>query len=218
MARSIGGLFGRSAFGPLYEHLVQVAKTTRLLGQIVAEFAEGEHDLIDREEGVADEIKEEIRRHLSHSFFSAVERSDTLLLLGLQDDVADNANDTAKMLSVRATPLPEPLHRPFLDLAEASVNTTELLLEHSGRIFKLLEENQGRDQVTDAAERLGDVRSAEFEAQEGHRRFLERLFAIESSLDPVTVVLLMNIARQLEQVSHSAEKTAECLERMIAQR
>ena len=37
-------------------------------------------------------------------------------------------------------------------------------------------------------------------------------------MDPVTVVILMHIANRLNSVARSAENTAECLERMVAQR
>jgi len=225
MARKIGGLFGRSAFGPLYEHMVQVVKTTRLLRRLAARAVAGDFrgvrrtaQRIDREEGLADEIKEEIRRQLSHSIFSAVQRSDTLLLLGLQDDIADAANDTAKLLSVRRTPLEESLHEEFLSLTEAVVAASEVLLERTEALHRLLEGTHERSRLHQEAERLREVRRAQFEAGQRHRRFLERLFAVEDRMDPVTVVILMHIANRLESVAHSAENTAECLERMMAER
>lgn len=225
MARKIGGLFGRSAFGPLYEHMVQVVKTTGLLRQLARRAARGDYRgvcrtarRIDREEALADDIKEEIRRQLSHSIFSAVQRSDTLLLLGLQDDVADAANDTAKLLSVRRTPLEESLHEEFLGFTEAVVQTTEVLLGRTEALHRLLEGTPERARLQQEAERLQEVRRAQFQAGQRHRRFLERLFAAEERMDPVTVVILMDIANRLNSVAHSAENTAECLERMIGER
>jgi predicted phosphate transport protein (TIGR00153 family) len=225
MARRIGGPFGRSAFGPLYEHLIQVVKTTRLLRRTGEEFAHGRFDgvreaarLIDHEEGIADEVKEEIRRHLSQSLFSAVQRSDTLILLGLQDDVADSANDTAKLISVRDTRLPDALDQPFLALTEAVVATTEALQQASKDVYDLLESGQASRQADGVSALLGSVRSAEFRAEQLEHDFLKSLFTREEQADPVTVVLLMNIAQQLGQVAHSSEKVSECLERMVAQR
>lgn len=225
MARKIGGPFGRSAFGPLYEHMVQVVKTTRLLRELSRKAVANDYAgvqatarRIDQEEGVADEVKEEIRRQLSASIFTAVERSDTLLLLGLQDDVADNANDTAKLLSVRKTTVPESLHSVFLDLTEAVVRTTEELLACTEALHELLGGPHDRAKLQEQGERLKGVREAQFEASQQHRRFLERLFTVEGDTDPVTVVILMHIADRLESVAHSAENIAECLERMVAQR
>ena len=225
MVRKIGGLFGRSAFGPLYEHMAQVVKTTRLLRQLAGKAVAGDQGdvratarSIDREEAVADDIKEEIRRQLSDSIFTAVERSDTLLLLGLQDDVADNANDTGKLLSVRETSLPESLHRVFLDFTEAVVQTTEALLACTEALHQLLESTHDRAQLQEQVEHLREVREAQFRAGQEHRRFLEGLFAVEGEMGPVTVVILMHIANRLNSVARSAENTAECLERMVAQR
>jgi len=225
VARKIGGPFGRSAFGPLYEHMVQVVKTTRLLREVARKFVAGDHPgvrslakRIDKEEGIADEVKEEIRRQLSHSIFSAVERSDTLLLLGLQDDVADHANDTAKLLSVRETPLSECLHTSFVDFTQAVVHTTEVLLAHTQALHQLVESAHGRAELHQQLEQLGQFREAQFRASQEHRRFLEGLFTAEGEMDPVTVVILMHIANRLELVAQAAENTAECLERMIAQR
>jgi len=225
MARKIGGPFGRSAFGPLYEHMVQVVKTTRLLRDLARQAVANDYagvgavaQRIDAEEAVADEVKEEIRRQLSGSIFTAVERSDTLLLLGLQDDVADNANDTARLLSVRKTPVPESLRPVFLDFTEAVVRTTEELLTRTEALHELLRGPHDRAKLQKQAERLTGVREAQFEASQQHRRFLERLFTVEAETDPVTVVILMQVANRLASVAHSAENTAECLERMIAQR
>jgi len=225
MVRKIGGLFGRSAFGPLYEHMAQVVKTTRLLRRLARKAVAGDQEqvramacTIDEEEAVADEIKEEIRRQLSDSIFTTVERSDTLLLLGLQDDVADNANDTAKLLSVRQTALPESLHAVFLDFTEAVVGTTEALLARTEALHRLLEGTPDRARLQKQAERLREVREAQFRCGQQHRRFLEQLFAVEGEMDAVTVVILMHIANRLNSVARSAENTAECLERMVAQR
>ncbi len=225
MVRTIGGLFGRNAFGPLYEHMVQVVKTTRLLKGLASRFVEGDQAgvekvarRIDSEEATADEVKEEIRRHLTHSIFSAIQRSDTLLLLGLQDDVADNANDTAKLISVRETPLPEALHDLFSDFTEAVVHTSEVLLERSRALNEAMGSSDERSRIHEELEKLKDVREAQFRASQHHRRFLEHLFRTEGEMDPVTVVMLMHIANRLGLVAHAAENTAECLERMIAQR
>ena len=171
---------------------------------------------IDAEEGVADEVKEEIRRQLSVSIFSAVERSDTLLALGIQDDVADRANDTGKLFAVRRTVLPTSLQAPFLDFTEAVVRTAEVLLSRSEALQQLLDGAQDRTRLHSEVERLTEVREAQFHADQEHRRFLERLFDCESETDPVTVVILMHIANRLKSVADSAENVAECLERMVA--
>ena len=225
MARKIGGLLGRSAFGPLYEHMVQVVKTARLLKQLASEFVAGDFarvkaaaQRVDVEEAEADRIKDEIRRHLTQSFFSAVQRSDTLLVLALQDNIADNANDTAKLLSVRKTSLPEGLHPRFLSFTEAVVHTTELLLDRTRALHETLESGSERPRLHEELEKLQAVHQAQFQASQQHRQFLEGLFAVEGEVDPVTTIILMQIASRLELVAQAAENTAECLERMVAQR
>jgi predicted phosphate transport protein (TIGR00153 family) len=171
---------------------------------------------IDAEEGIADEVKEEIRRQLSVSIFSAVERSDTLIALGVQDDVADRANDTGKLFAVRNTVLPTGLQPVFLDFTEAVVRTAEVLLAHSETLQELLEAAHDRARLHGEVERLAEVREGQFRAGQEHQRFLEQLFRSESETDPVTVVILMHIANRLKSVADSAENVAECLERMVA--
>jgi len=222
VARRIGGLFGRSVFGPLYEHLVQVVKTARLLRPLAQKVVAGDREgvrataqQIDVEEGVADEVKEEIRRQLSVSIFSAVERSDTLIALGIQDDVADRANDTGKLFAVRNTLLPAGLQPVFLDFTEAVVRTAEVLLSRSEALQELLEGAHDRARLHGEVERLAEVREGQFRADQKHQRFLEQLFSCEGESDPVTVVILMHIANRLKSVADSAENVAECLERMV---
>ena len=74
------------------------------------------------------------------------------------------------------------------------------------------------EELQKQAERLREVREAQFRCGQQHRRFLEQLFAVEGEMDPVTVVILMHIANRSNSVARSAENTAECLERMVAQR
>ena len=108
----IGGLFGRSTMGPIAEHLLKCQECVDILEELIDRFVTGKSvgdlaERINRCESDADLIKNEIRRNMTPSVWSAVERAEVVRLLGKEDDIADGAAAIAQLLKVRKTACPE---------------------------------------------------------------------------------------------------------------
>ena len=215
-----GGLFGRNPFGPLHEHALKVQDCLDPLMAVVAAFCEGDRVRTIRHcrkiyelEGQADYIKNELRRQLTHSMFSRVERSDILMLISAQDDVSDGCEAAAMLLEVRPTVLAPSLSEPLAHLAKQVGRVVSLLPD----IILLLREypkpGSVAEQVLEQATRVHD---AGFKAAGFVRDFVKRLFAVESDLDPVSVLLLMRLAETLGDVAGSAENASDCAARIAS--
>ena len=220
--KTIGGLFGRSAFGPLYEHILKandcanmlksavekfIKKDYKGLAEIVARVSKLEHD--------ADIIKEGIRESLSRSIFTAVNRNSILDLLKEQEAIADSCEDLAKLISVRETEVPGELEKNLVELTAKVIETVSIVCEASKGLCVASES----DPSAHAAEKIMDIAEkvsrAEWETDNLQFVFIQKLFKIEQKIDPVSVIFLMNIARQLGAIADHAENVGDSLKRTI---
>ncbi len=220
--RRIGGILGRKPFGPIYEH---TAKVMDCLGQVlplVKAFTAGKDEevsshvrLIVQLEGEADWIKNEIRRNLSSSLFRAAERSEILNILQRQDRISDSCEKLAKLLDVRRTAFPEALAQEFLNHAHQAAETARSLAD----LMQSLQESSSvafsRKEIPAIEAKVIQVHRGEHEADILHSKFLQKLFSIEKELDPVTVILLMDMAQGLDEIANEAENTADCVIRIV---
>ena len=139
-------LFGQSPFKPLQEHMrvvVDCANQVPGLFQAVHDDDKDKVEEIRKQiyslENDADEIKNELRTHLPKSMFMPVDRRDLLEILDLQDSIADTAQDIAGMMVVRRMKLPEPVHRPMLELTQRCVDACAQLAKIMEEMDELVE-------------------------------------------------------------------------------
>jgi len=223
--RRIGGIFGRSAYGPLYEHALKVQDCLQLVVPLMRAFISVNYEEIGRlaqqvheRESSADRIKNEIRRKLSHSFLHSVERSEILLTLKAQDDVSDSCEDVAQLLEIRRTHVPERLAGVALELAEQAVEAGFALVEIDHRLPGLEEASFPEEGIRQLNDQLNSLHLKEYEANLIEQKALREVIAAESQLDPVSVMFLVQIVQQLGAIADAAENAADCIERMIGRR
>ena len=223
--RAIGGVFGRPAFGALYEHMIKVQDCLTLLHPMMLSFTKQDFEAVQRSaremhqhENEADKIKNEIRRALSRSIFTAVERTEMLLLLKAQDDVSDNCDEVARLLEIRETPVWVEIAVEFMRLTERVVETGAVL----GHMEERLKDLEGTTYPHAEMERLAaladQLQHGEHETAALEQAALRKIFENENRTDPVTLIFLMQIARALGDTASAAENTADVLERMMGMR
>ena len=223
--RLIGGIFGRSAFGPIHEHMVKVQDCAHLLPRLIESLLSGDFDKaeadarrMDELEGAADEIKNEIRESISHSFFSSAERGDIVLHLKVQDDIADACQEIAKVIRIHRTRVPEALHPVFRDLTKEVCKAVNLLAAATSKLHKVVESSYDRGEVQRTLEQTMLVRRSGFEVEKRERAVLKRLFEIEDELEPVSVFFLMLLVEELCHVANEAENSGDSIVRMVSHR
>ena len=76
--KKIGGLFGRPAYGPIYEHMLKVMDCLKVLDSLIQSFIEGNYPKIEslmeetcKLEHDADIIKKGIRESFTKSIFGS---------------------------------------------------------------------------------------------------------------------------------------------------
>lgn len=223
--RTIVDLFGRSPFKPLIEHTEKVHETACLIRPLFEAFlaeewegAEATYKRISKLEHKADILKNEIRDHLPKSLFLPVHRADILHLLKEQDGVADAAEDLGVLLSLRRTPCPPDLAPRILELVDAVVRTSELLLETAHELIEAVESSFGGPEVEKLLLKIAEVNDQEWEADKRQRAVSRALLAHEGEMDPVSVFLWMHTLEVLGDVANHAENAADLLRLMLARR
>jgi hypothetical protein len=223
--RRIGGLLGRSPFGPLYEQMTKVMCAVEELPRLMEALASGEEAAITKSaarirqiEREADDIKCEIRDRLSNSLFASVDRAETLLLVSGIDSIADDALRVAKLVAVRRTPASGKLGENLVSLAGRAREAAERLLEILGMLRDLMDGAASRadaDRVMGRIVALGELDAA---LEDAEIEVLRGLFEHEAELGAVDVMILMNVIRQVADTARRSENVADGIRRIVLNR
>lgn len=233
--RRIGGLFGRSPYGPLYELMVQVQRCADELPSLMQAMAQADkgtvEDAVARIHGLeheADEIKGEIRDRLSKSLFTSVERSEVLLLVGCIDSIADDCEKAAKLVSVRKTPVPEGVASALVGLAGKGREAAAMLLDVLGKLRDVIEGSSDRSEAEVVLSGIRDLGRHEFDVEEAEIGLLREIFKLEApaegpgpageKLSPVDLIILMRVVNQVAAVARQAENAGDTLRRLVLNR
>ncbi len=215
----IEGKFGVNVFEPLYEHLCKGQFCAELVAQSIDAFTKNDFkkiselcNLISITESQADQIEIGIRNKLSNSIFAAIKRENILHILKFQDNICDSAEDVAKLLSIRKTYMPEKCKAILNKLANKVESTVDSLLVCSAKLAdikpgsseQLLKQNKKTVPVL-----LADVRRKEELTDVLIHDFTKKLFECEEESDPVSVMILFNLARMIGKIADAAENAAD---------
>lgn len=218
----IQSLFGPSPIRPMQKHMAVVTACAREVKPLFEALAAGDMEgvrevraRIDRQEGEADRIKNEIRSHLPKRLFLAVERRDMLDILDNQDSIADTAQDLAELADQRGQPLPEPLGEPMLELVGRVIAAVECAERVVNELDELVETGfQGRE-VGRVQEMIDELARIESETDAIQDNATRRLFAQEEELGVATVFWHQTIT-QVADLADYAERVGNRLRLLIA--
>ncbi|MBI1882683.1 MAG: TIGR00153 family protein [Chlamydiae bacterium] len=220
--KTIGGPFGRSPFGPLREHILKVKDCIELLPSLMKAFLEANQEEIkaiakdiSKEEHAADQIKKRIREHLSKSLFASIHRADVLAMLKEQDNIADVCEEVGMLLAVRKTELPKELAALLIQTVEEVTQTVLLVCQASEKLVKLEEDSSDRA-IHEIYDLIESVQKKEWETDSLQQLFLEKLFTLESQMNPIHIYFLMTIIKQIGEIANHADNTGDCMRRILA--
>lgn len=220
--RTIGGLFGRSAWGPLWEHLEKAKECVDLMKLSTEEFIKGNFDklqvlakTVTKIEKEADTIKENIRQRLTRSVFSSVERSEILAWLRQQDGVADSCEDLVKLFSLRKTNVPKELETSLTKLT-SRVSEMACQLVDAVKIFGELDAADiTRTQLNSLIQSIEDIQKAKDEIDTIQMEFLSMLFKVEQKMDPVSIFFLKDAAEKISRVADRIENVGDIMRHIL---
>ena len=223
--RRIGGLLGRSPFGPLYEQMTKVMCAVDELPRLMEALASGEEAGVTKSaarirqiEREADDIKCEIRDRLSNSLFASIDRAETLLLVSGIDSIADDAQRVAKLVTVRPTPAKGKLGEDLVSLAGRAREAAERLLEILGMLRDLMDGPASRADADKVMERIAALGELDAALEDAEIEVLRGLFEHEAELGAVDVMILMSVVRQVADTARRSENVADGIRRIVLNR
>ncbi len=193
--RGIWGLFGKSPFGALQNHMQKVKECTDLIEPMLeALLAEN-----------FDEVKNSIRDNLPKSLFLPVDRRDLLVLLSAQDDVADYVEDLGVIFTLRKTRVSEELRQPLKVFVASVLMVYGKAAEVVDQLDELLEASFGGPESEKVMSMIQELERLEWEADKRQYKVAQQLYAQEGKLSSLDIMVLVEALQKLGQIANSAE-------------
>jgi predicted phosphate transport protein (TIGR00153 family) len=168
---------------------------------------------IHRLESQADHIKNEIRKNVSHSIFTAIVREDLLHFLSTIDDVADYCQNIAKLVEYRETPIPKDLRDPMLKLSAQVISCARHLLPMTERFSKLDHAPSPEDTVF-VMDKVRAIHDSEHQSDLLEEEMLKQVFKLEDSMKPLSVIFLMKFTENFGIIANKSQNTADAFQRL----
>lgn len=215
-------LFGKSPFAPLQLHMEKVAHCiTKLEALFQALFA---HELskvaelsqeISTFEHEADQTKSYIRNHLTKGLFFLMDRSDLLAILGLQDSLADKAEDIAKLLTMKEIHIPDAFQADFNAFLHKNLATVRATFSIIEELDELLETSFGGNEAEKVRQMTEKVSYLEHEADLLEAALMKRLYTEGDALPVTTFHLWLKIFESVGDLADLAEKLADRIRMLL---
>ncbi len=219
----IAALFGKSPFKPLQQHMrivtECVAEVPGLFQALVegnAAALEAQKNKIFAKEHEADDLKNDLRGHLPKSLLMPVDRRDLLEVLGMQDSIADVAQDIAGLLVERRMEVPADMAEPLMKLVARCVDAcgqAHKIIEEIDELVEMGFRGREADQVEAMVEELNKI---EDDTDIIGMALARTLFAQEDSLKPVSVMFWYQLIQWVGDLADYAEKVGDRLRLLIA--
>lgn len=216
---------GGSPFPILLEHTKKVHECVQLLRPMAEALVAGRYDDIEAlykkvslVEHEADDLKDSIRKRLYEVHLLSVGRAELLAFLSYQDDVADAAEDFAVVLLLRQTRIPEALQDDFMHFVDQVIVVSEHLLNLAQEITLLAESAFTGKEALKVLDGIDQIGQEEWKADKMQITFARHAYALESELDPVTLMFLDKYCVTLSHVANAAEASAKYLRQIIGNR
>ena len=223
ISNPLANLVKRSPLISIQEHMRAVVECAQevptlfeaLCKQNDAEFQAIKQRIFDKE-SEADRIKNSLRGRLPKSLFMPVDRRDLLEVLHIQDSIADAAEDIAELLFERQMKIPAPMQKPMIALAKTSVQVCEQSLKVIEELDTLLETGFRGHDARQVEEMVDELNAIEDDADALELELARTLFSLESTIDPVSVIMWYRIIEWIGDLADYAEKVGDRIRLFIA--
>lgn len=223
ISHPLANLVKRSPLDSMQEHMRAVVDCAREVPGLLQALRDRKTVEFERiktrisiKEDQADRIKNELRGRLPKSLFMPIDRRDLLEVLHIQDSIADTAEDIAELLSERQMKLPAELEDPIIALADSSLEACEYSLKVIEELDELLEMGFRGNEAAQVKEMVGQLNLIEDQADAIEQELSRTLFRIESTIDPVSVMMWYRIIEWIGDLADYAEKVGDRVRLFIA--
>ncbi len=219
----IAGLFGKSPFKPMQEHMKAVADCVAQTVPLFEALRDGDRERllaakeeIFKFEQLADDVKNEIRSRLPKGLFMPVDRRDLLDLLNAQDSIADTAQDVAGLLELRKMEIPEALKDGLLPFVRSTLDAVTKCAEVINELDELVEMGF-RGRAGERVEEMVDALNAiEAKNDDLGMELVRTLFEHEDEMKPLSVVFWYEQIQHIGDIADYAEDVGDRLRLLIA--
>nr|WP_086939737.1 TIGR00153 family protein [Thaumasiovibrio occultus] len=220
---TILGLFAKSPFKPLQEHVTKVHSCCEQLlpffeacHQRDWELAEEERAKISRLEKDADKLKREIRLSLPRGLFLPVDRTDMLGLLTQQDKLANIAKDIAGRVYGRQLRIPDPMYPDFIAYVARCIDAAKQARKAIHELDELIETGFKGREVNLVEEMIHQLDAIEDDTDSMQIKLRKQLLDIEADYNPVDVMFLYKILEWVGGIADQAQRVGSRLELMLS--
>lgn len=221
--KSILGLFGRSPFRPMQEHMEVVARCAAEVAPLIDAVAAGDGAAVEackahifELEQQADDIKNEIRAHLPKSLMMPVDRRDLLEILHAQDSIADTAQDIAGLCVMKKLTLPEGFDGRLQDLVATVNAAVRQCLAVINELDELLETGFRGRQVERVEAMIGELASIEEKSDHQGMDLAGHLFGQDERMSPGTFFIWNDMIVRIGDLADFAQDVGDRLRLLIA--
>lgn len=218
----IENLFSRSPFTPLQTHMEKVADCVDQLEILYQKFTNREYDEVNKIvekiselEHSADLTKNDIRNNLPRGLFLAINRSDLLQILSLQDSIADTAEDLAILVTIKKLKPFEELNEKlsiFLNKNIEAVKKAHLILQE---LEQLLQTTFSRSEASKIKQMIHDVAYLEHESDVLQREILKILYNLDDKMKYSDFHLWLNIIKAIAALGDISERLANKISMLL---
>jgi predicted phosphate transport protein (TIGR00153 family) len=224
MSNYFSGIFGTSPVEPMQAHMELCHEAMQALVALTEaaegddwEAAEERANAISQLEHEADNLKHTIRRGLSkQNLMLPVYREDLLNLVQAQDNIANYAKRTARLLVWRRMQFPEPLADIFKELVNRTLAATKKARKSVRELDELFETSFRGAEAERVESIIDQIDEIETETDQLERTARQTLLELENQLPPVEVMFLYQAIGLVGEIADMAERVGRRLESMLA--
>jgi predicted phosphate transport protein (TIGR00153 family) len=175
------------------------------------EKAEAIQTQIDKKEGEADKVKQQLRRQMSVRLLMPIPRSDLLELVASQDKIANRAEDIAGLMLGRKMSFPNKLDKQVDNFATLAVQSTRAALDAINNTHSLFRSGFASQEAREVEKNIAEIERLERRSDKAQTKLRARLYKLEKDLEPVDVMFLYQVMVWLGNISDRAETVSHKL-------
>jgi hypothetical protein len=208
-------LFGRSPFVPLQLHLDKISDCVEAAVALLEKIRTGDTSTVSEDaraisklEHKADLVKNDIRNNLPRGLFMAIDRSQLLEILSLQDSIADKGEDIAVLMSIRHVNVLEDLSEPLKDYVNGNLGAFHKVKEVMRELDTLIESGFGGAEASRVDGMIEEVAIAEHECDIMQRKLMKSVLDHEDELSVGDFFVWQRLLHEIAGISNYSEKLA----------
>ena len=163
---------------------------------------------ISRLEGIADEIKMDVRKNLPRGLWMSVSRTDLLELVRVQDKMANETKDIAGLSLGRNLAFPQKLEKSLFKFIETVIEAAAKAVEVVSATRDLSRTAFGARQAKAIVSKCTLVEKIERRSDELQSKLRAKLRAHEEDISPIDAIFLYQLLSNIGEIADHAEKVS----------